>query len=128
MTHLVRRAHLGFVVELTRPVASQDADLLDGRYVDTNDELLGTVVLEPQTPARRFLVIVADDVVAMHVEAALESDHRTESRDRRAVLRYPTGAVVPPGVLEDGEAWSKDDGIAYAFASEEQAMLAQRGA
>ena len=126
MTITARRAHLGFVVELTRPVKAEDADLLDGHYIDMEDQRLGEVILETRTPARRFLLIVADDVVAVHVEAALENDSRTESRARRAVLRYPYGKIVPPGVLENGDAWKTNDYVAYAFVSEDQAMLDQR--
>ncbi|MGE0598812.1 MAG: hypothetical protein AB7J35_03170 [Dehalococcoidia bacterium] len=125
MTHVFRRAHLGFVVELNRPVADDDSDLLDGHYLDANGEHLGEIILESRRPPRRFLLVVEDEEVAVHVEATLESDHRTDSRARRAVLRYPTGADVPQSVREDGELWKTDEEVAFAFASEEQAMLAQ---
>ncbi|MGE3074272.1 MAG: hypothetical protein AB7N24_13560 [Dehalococcoidia bacterium] len=125
MTHVIRRAHLGFVVELNRPVVDDDNDLLEGQYLDANGEHLGEVVLESRRPPRRFLLVVEDEEVAVHVEATLERDHRTDARARRAVLRYPTGAVVPAEVRTEGEAWKTDDETAFAFSSEEQAMLAQ---
>jgi len=121
------RAHLGFLVELARPASDDDTDLLGGRYVDSYAKPLGDVILEARSPTRRFLLIVSDSVVPMHVEAALEHDDRTESRARRAVLRYPKGATVPPGVVRNGDAWEGDDSVAYAFVSEDQATLAQQG-
>jgi len=128
MANSTQRAHLGFLVELTRPVGRDDKDLLAGRYIDLHDKPLGEVILEDRSPTRRFLLVVMDEVVAMHVEAALENDHRTASRARRAVLRYPREAVVPPGVVRDGHAWAAGDDVAYSFVSEDQAALAQQGA
>lgn len=127
MTTSTQPAHLGFLVELTRPVGSDDKDLLAGRYIDLYDKPLGEVILEDRSPARRFLLVVMDEVVAMHVEAALENDSRTASRARRAVLRYPRGAEVPPGVVRNGDAWTAGDHVVYSFGSEDQASRAQNG-
>lgn len=128
MTASMQQAHLGFLVELTRPVGRDDRDLLAGRYIDLYDKPLGEVILEDRSPTRRFLLVVLDQVVAMHVEAALENDHRTASRARRAVLRYPRGTEVPPGVVRGGDVWAAGDDIVYSFVSEDQATLAQQGA
>ncbi len=125
MPNIPHRTHLGFLVELAQPVGPDDKDLLAGRYVDLNDEPLGDIVLEDRSPVRRFLLIVSDDVPAMHAEAALENDHRTTARARRAVLRYPTGTAVPAGVVRDGVAWPAGDYVAYTFGSEEEAASAQ---
>ncbi len=119
-------AHLGFVVEMVRPLSAADDDLTSGRYLDIDQQPLGDVIFERGQPRRRFLLIVPDDVVAMHVEAALESDDRTESRARRAVLRYAKGSAVPAGVVRNGESWETGGYVAYAFGSEDQAISAQQ--
>lgn len=126
MPDTTQRAQLGFLVELSRPVCDDDKDLLARRYIDLYDKPVGEVILEDRSPTRRFLLVVLDNVVAMHVEAALQNDHRMTSRARRAVLSYPRDAEVPPGVLRDGDAWLAGDHVAYAFPSEEQATFSQR--
>ena len=93
MVEIPDRAHLGFLVELSRPAGQDDTDLFDGRYVDLYDKPLGDVILEARRPARRLLLVISDEVAAVHVEAALENDHRAMSRARRAVLRYPVGTA-----------------------------------
>ena len=128
MPNIQHRAHLGFLVELAQPVGPDDKDLLGGRYVDLYDKPLGDIVLEDRSPVRRLLLIVSDDVAAMHAEAALENDHRATARARRAVLRYPAGTAVPPGVVRDGVAWPAGDYVAYIFGTEEDAASAQEGA
>jgi hypothetical protein len=117
------RTHLGFVVELARPVTHTDDDLVLGRYLDIDGRLLGEVILEDRQ-AERFLLLVPDDVVVLHVEAALENDHRVVSADRRAVLTFAAGEPVPPGVLREGERWDNGEVVAYAFASTEDAEAA----
>lgn len=117
------RTHLGFLVELAHPATHTDDDLVVGRYVDADGRLLGEVILEDRQ-AGRFLLIVPDDVVVMHVEAALENDHRVVSADRRTVLRFEAGEPVPPGVLREGERWDAGDAVAFAFGSTEEAEAA----
>ncbi|MCA9822601.1 MAG: hypothetical protein R3C29_10745 [Dehalococcoidia bacterium] len=126
MANSAHPAQLGFLVELTRPVCDDDKDLLARRYVDIYDNLVGEVILEEQRPTHRFLLVVLDSVVAMHVEGALQNDHRMASRARRAVLTYTRDTEVPPGVLRDGDPWPAGDHVAYAFPSEQQAILSQR--
>lgn len=128
MANSTHRAQLGFLVELTRPVCDDDKDLLARRYIDIYDNLVGEVILEERNPIHRFLLVVLDTVVAMHVEGALQNDHRMASRARRAVLTYPWDTEVPPGVVKYGDAWPAGDHVAYAFGSEDQAMLAQQRA
>jgi hypothetical protein len=117
------RTHLGFHVELAHPASHADDDLVIGRYLDVEGRLLGEVVLEDRQ-AERFLLIVPDDVVVMHVEAALENDHRVVSADRRTVVTFAAGDPVPPGVLRDGERWDAGDTVAFAFGSTEEAEAA----
>ncbi|MCO5202749.1 MAG: hypothetical protein M9925_13710 [Chloroflexi bacterium] len=126
MANSTHRAQLGFLVELTRPLCDDDKDLLARRYIDIYDNLVGEVILEDQSPTHRFLLVVADNVVAMHVEGALQNDDRVASKARRAVLTYPWDTEVPPGVLRDGDAWPAGDHVAYAFPSEQQAMFSLR--
>ncbi len=126
MATVPHQAHLGFIVDLVRPASAADEDLTSGRYLDIDQQPLGDVIFERQQPRRRFLLIVPDSVVAMHVEAALENDHRTESRARRAVLRYSKGSEVPAGVVRDGDPWETGGYVAYAFGSEDQALAAER--
>ena len=115
--------HLGFHVELAHPANHNDDDLVLGRYLDVEGRLLGDVILEDHQ-AERLLLVVPDDIVVMHVEAALENDHRVVSADRRTVVTFAAGDRVPPGVLRDGERWDAGDTVAFAFASTEEAEAA----
>ncbi|MEP7216302.1 MAG: hypothetical protein ABI782_08615 [Anaerolineaceae bacterium] len=122
MTH---RAHLGFLVDLARPLHHQDDDLVGGRFLDANGDFVGEVLLEGRNPPRRFLLVVEDDMPAMHVEAVLENDHRVAGAARCAVLRYGESATVPAGVSRDGDLWDSGAYKAFAFGSEEEARTAE---
>ncbi len=123
MPNSTELSQLGYLVELTRAVCDDDKDLLARRYNDMYGNLVGEVILEERDPVLRFLLVVEDAAVAMHVEATLQNDTRMASRARRAVLTYPRDSEVPPGVLRDGDAWPAGDHIAYAFPSEQQALF-----
>jgi hypothetical protein len=127
---MAHRAHLAFLVDLARPLHHEDDDLAGGRYLDANGDHLGEAIVESGDQPLRFLLVVEDEMTAMHVESVLDSDHRVEGFARRAVLRYGDSERehVPAGVRRDGEPWDSGEYTAYAFASEDEARTAEAGA
>lgn len=122
MTH---RAHLGYVVDLARPLHHEDDDLAGGRFHDANGDSLGEVIFDTASPSLRFLLVVEDDMAAVHVEAILDADHRVESFAHRAVMRYGDRSEASAGIRDEGEAWESGEYVAFVFESEADARAAE---
>ena len=104
-----------------------DSDQIDGDYRDAEGDLIGRMILEQRRreEAHAFLVIPEEDIPLLHVEAALESDHRVGSYDRVFVLLYRTGETPLEGVSEMGVRWDDGEVVAYAFETDDEALEAQ---
>lgn len=122
---MAHRTHLAYLVDLARPLHHQDDDLNGGRYHDANGDSIGEAIFGIFEQNEQFLLIVDDDVAAVHVEAVLDADHRVEDFGRRAVMRFSQPSEAPAGVRQDGEEWLSGEYVAYVFGSEEDARLAE---
>lgn len=104
-----------------------DSDMIDGEYRDSEGDVIGRVVLEQRRheTARAFLVIPEEDIPLVHVEAALERDHRVTGYDQVFALLYRPGDVPAMGVSEMGDRWDDGELVAYTFETDEEALEAQ---
>ena len=104
-----------------------DSDMIDGEYRDGEGDLVGRLILEQRRheAARAFLVIPQEDIPLVHVEAALEADHRITGYEQVFALLYRPGEVPAKGVRETGDRWDDGELVAYTFETDEEALEAQ---
>jgi hypothetical protein len=104
-----------------------DSDMIDGEYRDGEGDLVGRLILEQRRheAARAFLVIPEEDIPLVHVEAALEADHRITGYDQVFALIYRPGEKPTRGVSEMGDRWDDGEWLIYTFETDEEALEAQ---
>lgn len=123
-----RHRRIAYRGSLVRPFhRDADSDQIDGEYRDSEGELIGRMILEQRRhePAHAFLVIPEEDIPLLHVEAALEADHRVGSYDRVFALLYRTGETPAKSVSEMGARWDDGEFVAFAFETDDEALEAQ---
>ncbi len=104
-----------------------DSDMIDGEYRDGEGDLVGRLVLEQRRheEARAFLIIPEETIPLVHVEAALESDHRISNYEQVFALLFGPGESASRTVRETGDRWDDGELVAYTFETDEEALEAQ---
>lgn len=129
MTDDMSRKHrrIAYRVQLNRPFRhAEDTDIIDGVYGDGSNGPLGPILLPSGDHDRTALLILpAEDIPLLHVEAAMDKDHRVESFEQVVGLLYDPGEPVSPGVRDTGDRWDAGDLVVYTFESDEEAVEAQ---
>lgn len=129
MTSDESRKHrrIAYRVQLNRPFRhSEDTDIIDGVYSDGTNGALGPILLPSgDHDGRALLVLPEEDIPLIHVEAAMDNDHRVDSFEQVFGLLYDPDEPVPGGVGGVGDRWDAGDLIVYTFESDEDAVEAQ---
>lgn len=126
-----RHRRIAYRVTLSRPFRhDSDTDLIDGVYRDQEGDPIGQIMLDDQ-PDRlldTLLVIPLENLPLVHVEAALDADHRITGYEQVFALLYLADERALPEVREAGDRWSDGEYVAYTFESDEEALAAQPAA
>jgi hypothetical protein len=102
---------------------SRDSDLIDEIYRDSEGDRIGPIFAK----GHDLLLILPDESIPLvHVEAALEADHRISDVEPLVVLVYEPDEQPARGVRESGERWESGDARLYAFATDDEALEAQQ--
>ncbi len=129
MTSDQSRKHrrIAYRVQLNRPFRhSEDTDIIDGVYSDGTNGEVGPILLPSGDHDRTaLLVLPAEDIPLLHVEAAFDSDHRVQAYEQVVGLLYDPGEPVVAGVRENGDRWDAGDLVVYTFETDEDAVEAQ---
>ncbi|MEO8541237.1 MAG: hypothetical protein ABI577_15965 [bacterium] len=104
-----------------------DSDMIDGEYRDSEGDVIGPMLTEQRRheEARAFLVIPNESIPLVHVEAALEGDHRVGGYEQVFALLYRPGETPVRGVHEMGDRWDDGELVAYTFETDDEALEAQ---
>lgn len=120
-----RHRRIAYRAEFREPAAHTGAPyLVEGLYRDPEGEPIGPVFVH-EDPPEDFLVLPDEGIPLVHVEAALEADHRLASYEQLVGLIFDPQEPVPPGVAENGERWDNGELVVYTFESDEEALEAQ---
>ena len=124
-----KHRRIAYRVQLNRPFRhNQDTDVIDGLYRDSDGDPIGQLLVaeQPHRKPETFLVIPAESLSLLHVEAALERDHRVKGYEQVFGLLYDPDEEPAAGVRASGDRWESGDLVVYTFETDEDALSAQQ--
>jgi hypothetical protein len=120
-----RHRRIAYRCAFGEPLAHTGAPyLVEGIYRDREGKRIGPVFTN-EDPPEEFLVLPDEEIPLVHVEAALDADHRVASYEQVVGLLFDPQERVPRGVDENGERWDNGELVVYTFESDEEALEAQ---
>lgn len=124
-----RHRQVAYRVDFSRPITrDRSEDLFFGDYTDPEGDRLGQLVHRAHDPGSTQGLLIPDESIPLvHVEAALEADHRVTSYDMVVALVYEAGEEPPTVVVETGDAWEAGGLRIFLFEDDEAAAIARRG-
>jgi hypothetical protein len=123
-----KHRRIAYRVRMARPFRhSEDNDIIDGVYSDPDGGSIGLLipVEDGDRAPQEFLVVPNEQIPLVHVEAALENDHRVSGYEQVFGLIYDEGETPAVGVAATGDRWDAGDIVVYTFESDEEALAAQ---
>jgi hypothetical protein len=119
-----RHRQIAYRVEFSGPITKDSEDLYFGHYADPEGDRLGQMLHRlPETT--HGLLIPDESIPLVHVEAALESDHRVTTYGMVVALVYEAGAKLPPAVVETGDRWDTGGLHIFLFEDDDAAAIAR---
>lgn len=124
-----RHRQVAYRLEFTRPITRESAeDLFFGHYNDPEGDRLGQLVHRAHDPASTHGLLIPDESIPLvHVEAALEADHRISGYDMVVALIFEADETPPTVVVETGDPWVASGMRIFLFEDDEAAAIARRG-
>jgi hypothetical protein len=123
-----KHRRIAYRAQMSRPFKhAEDSDLIDGVYRDLDGRVIGPIIFAEPPHARPdvFLLVPDEALPLVHVEAALDADHRITAYEQVFGLLYEAGEQPAPAVAATGDRWDAGDLVVYTFESDEDALAAQ---
>lgn len=108
----LRHRRVAYRVRMNRPFRhSEDTDVIDGMFQDPEGVPIGPLIVAESldTPPDTFLVIPDERIPLIHVEAALDQDHRIGNYEQVVGLIYDASEEPAGTVAADGDRWDGGD-------------------
>jgi hypothetical protein len=125
LTGTRRHRRIAYRCAFTEPSAYSGAPyLVEGVYYDRRGGRIGPVFTN-EDPPEEFLLLPDEELPLMHVETALDLDHRVSSYEQVVGLMFDPHEDVPEGIEENGERWDNGELVVYTFETDDEALEAQ---
>lgn len=124
-----RHRQVAYRLELAHPISKErsDEDLFFGSYADPEGDHLGQLVHRAHDRAStQGLLIPEETIPLVHVEAALEADHRVTGFDMVVALVYEADEIPPAVVVETGDRWDAGGMHIFLFEDDDAAAIGRR--
>lgn len=125
-----KHRQIAFLVEFEHPMTrASGEDVFFGDYIDPEGDRVGRLLHRRGDPEGERALLVPDEAIPlMHVEAALDGDHRVTSYGMVVALIYGPGERPPAAVVETGDRWDAGDLHIFLFEDDESAEMARSSA
>jgi hypothetical protein len=122
-----KHRQIAYRVELSRGITRDTGeDLFFGVYRDPEGGRVGRFLYRRHEAAPSCGLLIPDEAIPlMHVEEALDTDHRVSSFGMAIALIYRRGEQPHAGVVEMGERWDAGDLRIFLFEDDETAAAAR---
>lgn len=124
-----RHRQVAYRLEFAHPISREpsDEDLFFGSYADPEGELIGQLVHSRHHPESTQGLLIPDETIPLvHVEAALEADHRVTGFDMVVALVYEADETPPAVVVETGDRWDAGGMHIFLFEDDDAAAIGRR--
>lgn len=119
-----RHRQIAYRVEFWQPISKQAEDLCFGDYTDPEGDRLGKLLHRGHASGDTQGLLIPDEAIPLvHVEAALEADHRVTTWEMVVALVYTSGEQPPATVVETGDRWDSGELRIFLFDDDESAAI-----